>query len=119
MLKHIRVATPEEIETIREKADLMPNRTTVFALDADAGTPDLAVVRECFETNPVVYGSATNDHRRARFLWALEERLLGAGIDRYYAQFDASKEHYISVAKAWGFEQVSPVPEIRMLKVIK
>jgi len=118
-LKHIRVATPEEIETIREKSDLMPNRTTVFALDADTGTPDLAVVRECFETNPVVYGSATNDHRRARFLWALEERLLGAGIDRYYFQIDSGNEHYCKVAEAWGAERVSPIPEYRYLKVIK
>jgi hypothetical protein len=118
-MRHLRLATEEEINAIREKSDLLPQHTTVLALDADSGTPDIAVVRNCWEVNPVIYGSATNDHRRARFLWALEERLLGGGIDRYYFQLDASNEHYIKVAKSWGAEQVSPHPELRMLKEIK
>ena len=118
-MKHLRLATEEEINAIRDRSDLMPHHTQVLALDGDAGTPDIAVVRDCIEVNPVVYGSSTNDLRRARFLYALEERLLGAGVDRYYFQLDASNLHYIKVAKAWGAEQVSPHPEVRMLKVIK
>jgi hypothetical protein len=118
-MKHVRVATPEEIEAIKDKADLMPGHTQILALDNEKGGADIAVVRNCFELNPVIYAEDTNDMRRARFLYALEERFLGAGVDRYYFQLDATKEHYIKVAKAWGAEQVSLQPELRMLKVIK
>jgi hypothetical protein len=118
-MNHIRVATEAEIEAIRVKSDLLPGHTQILALDNDKGGADIAVVRNCFELNPVIYAEGTNDMRRARFLYALEERFLGAGVDRYYFQLDAANEHYIKVAKAWGAEEVSPHPEIRMLKVIK
>lgn len=118
-MQHIRLATEKEIEGIRDRADLLPGHTSILALDNDKGSADLAVVRSCYELNPVIYAEGTTDLRRARFLWALEERFLGAGIDRYYFQLEASAEHYIKVAKEWGAEQVSPHPEVRMLKVIK
>lgn len=119
MIKHIRIATAEEIDKIRDKSDLMPGHTQILALDSDAGGADLAVVRNCVEINPVIYAEGTNDVRRSRFLYALEERLLGAGIDRYYTQIPAADGHYLKVAKNWGFEEVSTSPEIRVLKVIK
>lgn len=118
-LKHIRLATEDEINTIRDKSDLLPGGTQVLALDNDKGGADLAVVRRCVELNPVIYADETNDLRRARFVYALEERFLGAGIDRYYFQVDVSKTDYINTLKHWGAEQVSPVPEYRFLKVIK
>lgn len=117
-MQHIRLATEKEIDAIRDKSDLLPGGTRVLALDNEKGGADIAVVRNCYELNPVIYAEGTNDLRRARFLWALEERFLGAGIDRYYFQLEASAEHYIKVAKEWGAEQVSPHPELRMLKVI-
>lgn len=97
----------------------MPGGTTVLALDADRGTPDIIVVRRCVEINPVIYGNETNDQRRARLLWMLEERLLGAGVDRYYSQIDAGKTDYIKVVEHFGFERVSEVPEYRYLRIIK
>ena len=118
-MKHIRLATKDEVDRIRDRADLLPGSTQILALDAEKGSPDVAVIRQCFEINPIIYGEHTNDIRRARFLWALEERLLGAGVDRYYFQLDASNEPYMEVAKNWGAEQVSPHPEFRFLKVIK
>jgi hypothetical protein len=113
------MATAEEVEDIKDRADLMPGATWVLALDADEGTPDLVVIRKPVEVNPVIYGSKTADPRRARFLYALEERLLGMGVDRYYFQVDATKLDYIETVKHWGAEQISPVPELRFLKVIK
>jgi hypothetical protein len=118
-MRHIRLATTEEIDSIRDKADLMPDNTHVLALDADKGSPDIAVVRRCVEVNPVIYGSETNDLRRVRFIYSLEERLLGAGVDRYYSQFDASKEDYMKVMEHYGFERISPQPEYRYLRIIK
>ena len=118
-MKHLRLATLEEIDGIRDRADLMPDNTWVYALDAEKGTPDIAVVRRCVEVNPVIYGSETTDPRRARFVYALEERLLGAGVDRYYSQFDASKEDYMKTMEHYGFERVSSVPEYRYLRLIK
>jgi hypothetical protein len=118
VLKHIRTATAEEVESIKDRADLMPGGTTVLALDAEKGTPDIAVIRHCVEVNPIIYGTETNDMRRTRLLWGLEERLLGAGVDRYYFMIDASKADYIKTVKHWGAEQVSLQPEFRFLKVI-
>jgi len=118
-MQHIRVATEEEVNKIRDKSDLMPGYTQVLALDNDKGSADLAVVRNCYELNPVIYAEGTNDLRRARFLYSLEERFLGAGVDRYYFMLQADDAHYIKVAKSWGAEQVSPHAEVRMLKVIK
>ena len=117
-LRHIRLASEDEVNAIRDKADLMPGHTSVLALDNAQGEADIAVVRQCVELNPVIYAKSTNDLRRVRFLYALEERFLGAGIDKYYFQLKADDEHYIKVAKSWGAEQVSPFPEVRMLKVI-
>lgn len=117
-MNHIRLATEAEIDSIRDKSDILPGHTQVLALDNKEGGADLAVVRNCVELNPVVYADGTNDLRRARFLYALEERFLGAGVDRYYFQLDAADAHYIKVAKSWGAQQVSPHPEFRMLKVI-
>lgn len=119
MYPHIRLATEKEIEAIRDRADLMPNATTVLALDNDKGGADMAVVRRPVELNPVIYAEGTTDMRRARFLYALEERFLGAGIDRYYFEIAADNEDYQKVVEHWGAERVSPVPEYRYLKVIK
>lgn len=118
-MRHLRIATPEEVEAIRDKSDLLPEHTQILAWDNARGGADIAVIRNCFEVNPVIYAEGTNDVRRAKFLFALEERLLGAGVDRYYFELDASNSHYIKVAENFGAQQVSPHPEIRMLKVIK
>lgn len=117
-MKHIRLATEEEVKRIRKDADLHPS-SSVLALDGPNGEADLAVLRNCWEVDPVVYAEGTNDLRRAKFLWGLEERLIGAGIDRYYFQIAAEQEQYIKTVQHWGAEQVSAVPELRFLKVIK
>jgi len=118
-LAHIRPATEDEILAIKDCSDILPGRTQILALDDGHGDRDIAVVRNCVERNPVIYAKNTNDLRRVRFLYSLEERLLGAGIDRYYFQLNAADAHYIKVAENFGAQQVSPHPEIRMLKVIK
>lgn len=119
LIPHIRLATKDEIDKVKEKSDPVLGHTQFLALDSDTGGVDIAVVRNCFEVNPIIYAEGTNDIRRAKFLWGLEERLLGAGIDRYYFQIDSSKEHYIKTVKHWGAEQVSEVPEFRFLKIIR
>lgn len=118
-MRHIRIATEAEINSIRDKSDLLPDHTQILAWDNDRGGADLAVIRNCFELNPVIYAEGTNDVRRAKFLFAIEERLLGAGVDRYYFQIDAANAHYRKVAEHWGGQEVSPQPEIRYLKVIR
>lgn len=114
MLKHFRLATSEEIEGIRDKSDLMPGHTEVWELDGS-----LAVVRNPVEVNPIIWSPDINDRKKATFMWLLEERLLGAGVDRYYSQIDCKDEHWQKVAENWGFERVSPVPEFRYLRLIK
>lgn len=113
MLNHIKLATPEQVNAIKDNSDLMPGGTQVLELD---GT--IAVIRTPVEVNPVHWAKDINDVKRGKFIWGLEERLLGAGIDRYYVQIDAKDERWQKVIKGWGFEQVSPIPELRFLRVI-
>lgn len=119
MIKHIRQATVEEIEKIRDKSDLMPGHTQILAMDSDSGGADIAVVRNCFEINPIIFGEGVSDRRKLLFLHLLEERMLGAGVDRYYSQVPAADTHYKAVLEKLGFEQISPTPEYRILKVIR
>ena len=115
--KHIRLATKEEIEGIREQSNY-PAQARVLAMDSNVGDPDLAVVKNIIEVDPIVWGARTNDMQRAKFLFALEERLLGAGVDHYFFNIDAADEHYLKVVRHWGAEQCSPHPVVRFQKVL-
>jgi hypothetical protein len=112
-MKHIRKATPIEIEAIREKSDLT-GLYSVLALDNH-----LAVVRQVTEIDPVFFAPGANDSQKAKFLWGLEERLMGAGVKEFYFQVVASDERWRGVIEGWGGIQVSPVEEIRYKKVLE
>jgi hypothetical protein len=117
MMKHLRLATAEEVEKLRKDSDYTRN-TVVFAMDQNEGEPDFAVVRTVIDLDPVHYGKSTNDVQKAKFMYALEERLAGMGIDQVYYSVADSDARWKAVIKNWGAEEVSPVPERRFKKVL-
>jgi hypothetical protein len=114
-LKHIRLATPEEIETFKERADLTPT-CSVFALDTASGT-DFAVVRHCYEVDPYIT-EKPDARRKALFIFALESGMKMLNIDRYYFNIKPQDETFINVAQHWGAQQVSEEPELRFVKTL-
>jgi hypothetical protein len=114
MLSHIRLATEAEIETIKDQSDILPGHTTVLEHEGS-----FAVIRNPVEVNPCIWPKDINDVKKARFIYSLEERLLGAGIDRYYSQIAVEDERWQKVIENWGFQRVSPVAEYRYLRLIK
>lgn len=118
-MTHLRSATKEEIESIKDKSDFTPG-TIVLAMDNGHGGTDLAVVRPCWEVDPIFIADSSGDSQKARFMWGLEERMIGAGITGYYFNMpadDASKQ-WRKVAQSWGAEPVSKAPEWRYRKVL-
>lgn len=117
MLKHIRLATKEEIEALRKTSDYT-QQSTVLAMDQNDGEPDFAVVRQVIEADPIYFGKRTNDVQKAKFIFALEERMAGGGVDQYYFNVLASDTRWQKVIETWGGERVSPESEIRYKKVL-
>lgn len=112
MFRHIRVATPEEVEGIRKGSDLNAN-SSVLAWDHENGEKDLAVLRPVWELDPVYYAKGSSAGQKTRFIWGLEERLLGANIQHYYFNVPVEDEQYIKIVKEWGAVQQSRGPELR------
>lgn len=114
---HLRTATEEEIEKLKATSNITPN-SQVLAWDSEHGT-DFAVIRACFELDPVKFAESSITNRRAAFIWALEERMLASGIPEYYFNVrvdDPEKWH--EAVKKWGAEPTSLAPEIRYKKVL-
>jgi hypothetical protein len=115
LLKHIRPATEEEIKSVQDRADLA-RPFSVLASENKSGETDLLVVRQVFEVDPVFYAPATNDIQKARLMWGIEERLIGAGVDRYYFNVLEKDERWQKIAQEWGAKKQSLGPEIRFYK---
>ena len=113
MMDIIRLATQEECDSIQEKADLS-TATTVVSF----GGKDFAVLRNCFELDPVIFDEETGDKRKLLFLMNLETAMRLQGIREVYFNVRADDEVYQSVLKHWGAEPISPQPEIRFKKVL-
>jgi hypothetical protein len=115
-VKHIRLATREEVEALRATSNYTRD-SIVFAMDNNA-EPDFAVVKRIVEAEPFYFGKGTNDVQKARFGWALEERLMGMGVEQYFYSVDAADERWLRVQKSWGAQEVSPGAVIRLQKTL-
>lgn len=116
-MKKIRLATKEEIDAIRDKADLDFTQA-VWAFPHNDGAADIAVERFVPELDPVIFAPATDDRRKAMFIWGMENIFLGRNVAAYYFNVDAKNEKWINVVKSWGAEQLSPNPELRFKMTI-
>lgn len=110
-MKRLRLATPEEVEGIRETSDLDPS-CIVLALDTQAGTA-MAVVRMPVEVDPVYFPAEFSDKLKVFFIRDIETYLSAKGATSYYFNVHAEDEKWIENIKSWGCEQVSETSEIR------
>ncbi len=122
MIRHTRLATPEEIEAIKDKADL-DFAQIVLALDDSKGGTSFGVIRLAPELDPVIFSDTITDVEKARFIYALEERLAGMGLKAYYFNVDADEEDSAKEAwhkniQHWGAERQSPTKEFRFKKIL-
>jgi hypothetical protein len=117
----IRLANAAEIESIQLGSDITPLSTVVAFENQTTGKPDLAVLRQVFEVDPMVYAAETNTRRKALMIWAIEGALRIQGtIPAYYfnvsaeddaAEWRANLEHL-------GAEKLSPTKEFRYKRVL-
>lgn len=116
-MDQIRLATAEEVEAIKLKADL-EFATAIFALPHKDGTPDLAVLRNVLELDPVFFSDKTGDQRKAYFITTLETHLRLSGLKGYYFNLlaDEPTKQWRQIVTKWGAQQVSVAPELRYKK---
>lgn len=112
MISGIRLATPEEVEAIRKDSDLT-NATRVLVFDNDR-----AVIRMALEVDPVHFAKDTPKHKRALFLWGIENTLRLEGVPEYYFNVRVEDQEFIDTVKGFGAVQVSRGPELRFKKTL-
>lgn len=112
-MESVRLATPEEIKTIAEHSDLT-SATSVVTY----GGRDFAVLRQCFEIDPMWFSPESNTKRKLLFAMNLETLLRFQGVKEIYFNVPARDETYINVLKTWGAEPTSQEPELRFKKVL-
>lgn len=115
MIKRIRVATQEEVDSIKSNSDCQG--CMVLALDTPDGTP-LAVVRTVVEVDPVIYPEGLSDRSKAVFQRDIETVLAAQGVAKYYFNVHATNDKMLHVAQTLGAVAQSTEPEIRFAKVL-
>lgn len=117
-MQHLRLATGEEIEKIAEGSDLSPG-CVVYALDSKKG-PTIAVVRNCYEVDPVYFAEGFSRGEKTKFFWGLEERMLEKLIPAYYFNVSASDEmkEWRDTVESWGAEKISATEEYRYKRLL-
>jgi hypothetical protein len=109
----VRLATQEEFSQFIASSDLIrDSRVVTF------GGKDFAVLRHCWEIDPVFYHPSSNIRRRAEFINHIETLLRFDGANEYYFNVPATDELYMENVKKWGAIPTSPSPEIRFKKVL-
>ena len=112
-MDHLRFATPEEVVEIQKESDITP-RSIVYCLGNQK-----AVVRNVFEVDPL-YSAGASVGPLAKFIWGLEERMIGSGVDAYYFEIDADDafKPWRDLVEHWGAEPITAKPSIRYKKVL-
>jgi hypothetical protein len=111
MKSRIRLAVPEEVESIRATSDL-DSTCVVLALETAQGI-GLAVIRQAVELDPIYFPPEWNTKQKTFFVRDIETVMQAKGAVTYYFNVDATNEVWIENLKNWGAEQVSPTPELR------
>lgn len=109
----IRSASSEEIESIRDHADLT-STSSVWSWPSEKGQPDIGVIRHCTELDPVFFGETSGNQRKALFFWAVSCMLKATGIRELYFNIDAdAPEEYKSILAKLGAQPTTSKPQIR------
>lgn len=109
----IQLATPEEVEAIAHKSDLTTASSVVTY-----GGKDFAVLRQCWEIDPVFFHPESGSTRKVMFLFGLETALRLQGVKEYYFNVPANDAKYIELLEKMGAAPTSREPELRFKKVL-
>lgn len=109
----IRLATPEEVAAVAASSDLTSTSTVV-----SFGGKDLAVIRQCYEIDPMYFHPESNIRRKLLFAMNLETSLRLQGAKEIYFNVPVTDERYIKVLDTWGAVPTSREPELRFKKVL-
>jgi hypothetical protein len=109
----VRLATPEEIAAIESTSDLSYG-TSVFTM----GGKDMAVVRNCYEIDPMYFAEDSGTKRKLIFAMNLESILRFQGIKEIYFNVKDGDDDFRGVVETWGAHPTSTAPEIRYKKVL-
>lgn len=109
----IRFATPEEIKAIAEKSDLTQTSQVVTF-----GGKDFAVLRQCWEIDPMFFAETSNVQRKLWFASNLETFMRLNGVSEVYFNVPVKDEGYLKVLDTWGAKPTSMEPELRLKKVL-
>lgn len=113
MIPGIRLATQEEVEKIKDKADLTPT-SAVWTWPNEKGEPDIGVIRQCWEVDPVIFGATSGAQRKALFFWALTNMMRVVGPKEIYFDVDAEgTEDYVAILEKMGAEKTTLKPQYR------
>ena len=112
MIAPIRMATPEEVESIMKGSDLTPLARVV------AFEKNLAVIRPTVEVDPLVIDPESPRHKRALMLWGIEQILRFQGNTEYYFNVATDNTEFIEDVVKLGCEQTSLKPEYRFKRVL-
>lgn len=113
-MNRIRLATPAEVDSIKETSDLTPD-CLVLALDTQVGTPT-AVVRNVVEVDPVAFPLGFPDRLKYMFMRDIETFLSAKGISSYYFNLHSNDPEYIKTMTHFGAQQTSTQEEFRFRK---
>lgn len=113
MIPFIRPGTPEEVEEIRSKSDLTAT-SAVWSWPNEKSSPDIAVIRQCLEIDPVHFSASSSPHRKAFFFWGLCNMLKATGTREIYFNIDAEgSEEYSAVLEKMGAHRTTDKPQLR------
>jgi len=115
-MNRIRLATEEEVNSIRDKSDL-DEGCVVFALDTHRGV-GLAVRRICTEIDPLIPPPDWDLKLRSMFIRDIETLCWGQGIKSYYFNTESDDTTWQHVVETWGAERLSPKPVVRYKKTL-
>lgn len=110
-MHRIRLATDEEVNSIKDKSDLDVG-CTVYSLKTQKGT-GIAVRRLCIEIDPLVTPEEWDVKLKGMMIRDLETVLEAQGATHYYFNVDAEDTKWQHNVETWGAEKVSAVPMIR------
>lgn len=118
MIPGIRLATQEEVDKIKDRADLTP-ASAVWTWPKDNGEPDMAVIRACTEIDPMFFSPTSNNQRKVMFAWGIFNVLRAMNTREVYFDVDAEgMEDYISLLEKMGAEKTTTKPQFRFKLVI-
>src|SRR6267142_1027033 len=126
-MDYIRLATPEEIATIADKADLGYVNHTVWALPDEKHGTSLFVEKNPLELDPIFFPPTLPKNHRSMILWSHENTLRSRGVASFYFNIEIKNKEFMESMVHHGAERVSPTEgacdkcgasDIRFKKVI-